>query len=185
MQSLNSSHSISNMRDVSVSTAMSMLRIDDERQVVQQKEHQAISRSVKPPSTPKIRHKTSISTGLRNLRINSAENALVLFQAPGDSLVAHKTPSQIPVLSKSEAVMANLATPSRTPRFSPQNASFLTKDSNITGFIAWDVEGRVENMEAMYEQLKDKFNGTDKERNTFEEAINLYKARSKFLCQVE
>jgi kinesin family protein C1 len=178
MQSLKSLRSVNNMRDVSVSTALSMLRIDEE-QPSPWKEHQAISSTIPPTSSSSSCHKPSISTGLRNLRIDSAESALVLFQAPGDSLVAPKTPSQIPVLSKPETHPATPATPSKNPKISPQKALYLTKDSNIPAFTAWDVRGRLEDMEAMYSELKDKFSGTNMERNGLEEAVALFKGRSK------
>jgi kinesin family member C1 len=184
MHSLKTLHPVNSMRehsmrDVSVSTAMSMLQIGEEPRKRQLKEHQAISNKLRPPSTPVSCHRASISTGRRNFKMDGTENALVLFQAPGDSLVAPRTPSQIPVLSKSEAVTTTPATPSRTPRTCPLKAPFLSKDSNITGFTAWDVQGRIEDMEFMYEQLIDKFSGTNAERNSLEEAIGLYKARSK------
>lgn len=116
---------------------------------------------------------------MRNLRITSAENAIILYQSPEDSLVAPKSPSQTPVLSKAEALKLSPATPRRTPRPSPQKTPYLTKDSNIPGFIAWDVRGRLEDMEAMYSELKDTLTGTSLERNGLEEAVSVYKARSK------
>ena len=177
MQPLESLRSLKSMRDVSVSTALSMLRIDEELPGPW-KEHQAISTTM-PPTSSKSCHKPSISTGVRNLRIDCAESALVLFQAPGDSLVAPKTPSQIPVLSKPETHPATPATPSKSVKISPQKTPYLTKDSNIPAFTAWDVRGRLEDMEAMYSELKDKFSGTNMERNGLEEAVALFKARSK------
>jgi kinesin family protein C1 len=157
-----------------------MLRIDEDPLHNPWKEHQAISSTSKPSATSAVRHKPSITSGLRNLRIDSAENALVLFQVPGDSLVAPKTPSQIPVLCKTEAASVTPATPCRTPKPSPQKIHYLTKDSNIPSFTAWDVRGRLEDMEAMYSELKDKFSGTNIERNGLEEAVGLFKTRSSF-----
>ena len=180
MHSLRSLRSVDNMRDVSVSTAMSMLRIDE--QLNPWIENQAIS-PTKTPTTPPLCHKPSIPASLRNLRTESAESALALSQALGDSLVAPNTPSQIPVLCKMEAPLATIATPSKTPKPSPQKISYLTKDSNIPAFTAWDVHGRLEDMEAMYSELKDKFSGTNIERNGLEEAVGLFKTRSK-LCSV-
>jgi kinesin family protein C1 len=183
MNSLRPLRSVGNLRDVSLSTGMSMLRIDESQLPDKSKENQAIVRD-KPPTTSKLSHKPSISTGLRNLRIDSNESAtaLMLYQAPGDSLVAPKTPSMIPVLSKAEAMPATPATPCRTPRISPNKTQFLTKDSNIPNFTAWDVRGRLEDMEAMYSELKDKFSGTSVERNGLEEAVVLYKARGQSCC---
>jgi kinesin family protein C1 len=181
-----SSRSTGNIRDVSVSTAMSRLCIDD-LECNRSPEHQASSR-IKPPSSPRLSHKPSIITGMRNLRLNdtSTENAMVLYQAPGDSLVAPKTPSQIPVLvkSKSKALRDTPTTPSRSHRSSPKKTNYLSKNSVVpsftesdVGFLAWDVRGRLEDMEAMYSELKDTLNGTTLERNGLDEAVAVYKAR--------
>jgi kinesin family member C1 len=170
-----------NNRDVSVSTAFSRLRIDEQNQGFQQG-HQAISTKMKPPRTNALSHKPSLTNGMRKLRTDSTENALVLFQASGDSLVAPKTQSHIPVLSKAEASNVTPVTPCRPPTISPTKTSFLSKDSNIVGFTAWDVRGRLEDMEAMYSELKDTLQGTNLERNGLEEAQALYKQRSKCPC---
>ena len=67
-----------------------------------------------------------------------------------------------------------------TPKTSPQKTPFLTKHSNIPAFTAWDVNGRLEHVESMFFELKDKLSDTkmERERNGFEEVVALYKARS-------
>lgn len=172
---------VNNMRDVSVSTAMSMLHISEEPRKVRQSEHQAISDKMKQPPTPGSCQKASISTGLRNFRIGSSESALVLFQDPKGGSVAPKTPSQIPVPFKSEAMITTPATPSRTPKTCPSQNNFLTKSSNIPGFVAFDVEGRLEDMKSMYDKLVDRVGETDAQRTGFHEAQELYKLKSKLL----
>lgn len=176
MHSLRSSQSLMNMRDASVSTAMGMLRIDEDSFPHDSQNHQASNGAAMPPSTSTLSHKYSISSGLRNLRIDSTENALVLFQAPGDSLVAPKTPSQIPVLSKMEAVVATPATP-KTPKKSPQKTPYLSKTSNIPAFTEFNVQGRLDSIEAMFSDLKDKFSGSAAERNGLEDAVAIYRTR--------
>jgi kinesin family protein C1 len=171
--------SVNSIRDVSVSTAMSGLTIAEEPRKAKSKEHQAISKEMRPPSTPGSCHQASISTGLRNFRIDSTESALVLFQSPGDTSVAPKTPSQIPVPSKSEAMITTPATPCRTPKTSPSKHYFLSKTSNITGFTAWDVDGRVQHMETIFGKVLEHFSGTNSERDHLEDAVSLYKSRSK------
>ena len=106
--------SIETIRDISVSTAMSRLRLDSEVSPSKRQEHQAISSSMRPPATKKLSHKPSINTGMRNLRIDRAETALVLYELPGDNLVAPKTPSHIPVLSKADASGFSPITPCKT-----------------------------------------------------------------------
>lgn len=177
MQSLRPQHSAANMRDVSVSTAMSGLRLDGEVRSKEQHEYQANSTRLRPPQS-RLSHKSSISSGLRGLRIDSSETALVLFEPPGES-AAPKSPCHIPVLSKAEASMEPPITPRRTPKPSPQKTPFLTKDSNVPGFTAWDVDVRIERMEGMFSEMQNKVTNTSLERSVLEEAIALYKERSE------
>jgi kinesin family protein C1 len=177
LHSLRSQRSIAQIREVSVSKASSRLCLDGEVSPRKPCEHQAIS-IMRPPTTTELSRNPSISTGMRNLRIDSSENALVLYQSPEDSLVAPKTLSHIPMLSKADAWTVSPATPCRTPRPSPQKTPYLTKDSNIPAFTAWDVHGLLEDMEAMYSELKQTLTGTSLERNGLEEAVAVYKARS-------
>jgi kinesin family protein C1 len=172
--------SVETIRDISVSTAMSRLRLDTEVSPSKRQEHQAISSNMRSPATKKLSHKPSINTGMRNLRIDRAETALVLYELPGDNPVAPKTPSHIPVLSKADASGFSPITPCKTPRpISPYKTPYLTKDSNIPAFTAWDVHNRLEDVEAMYAELKQSMQSTSSERNGLEEAVSVYKARSK------
>ena len=52
---------------------------------------------------------------------------------------------------------------------------FLTRDSRTQ---AWDTKGRLEDMEYLYSELKQKMSGTTSERNGLEETVEIYKARS-------
>lgn len=177
---LRSQPSMETIRNISVSTAMSRLSLDREVSPSKWKEHQAISSDMRPPATKKLSHKPSINTGMRNLRIDSGESALVLYELPGDSLVAPKTPSHIPVLSKADASGFSPITPRKTPRpISPYKTPYLTKDSNVPAFTAWDVHNRLEDVEAMYAELKQSMQSTSSERNGLEEAVSVYKARSQ------
>ena len=157
---------------------MSRLQIGEEDPIWQDGEHQATSTVTMQPSTKPLLHKASISTCMHDLRIDSEEKALTLCQAPGDDPIAPKTPSQIPVLSKQGSNIPTPAiSPCRTPKSFTHTPQYLTKDSNITSFLAWDVNGRLEDMEAMYSELKDVLTGTSLERNGLEEAVGVYKAR--------
>lgn len=182
LHSLRSHPSMGKIREVSVSTAMSRLCLDGEVSPSQRHEHQAISSNMGPPPIKKLSHKPSINTGMRNLGIDCAETALVLYESPGDSLVAPKTPSHIPVPSKADPFFSPV-TPYRTPRPSPNKNTYLTKDSNIPAFTAWDVHNRLEDVEAMYAELKQSMQSTSSERNGLEEAVAVYKARSQLSIQ--
>jgi kinesin family member C1 len=165
MDTLNSQRSLNGIREVSVSTAMSQLRLDD-------------GENSQPPSSRSLSHNPFVSNGSHHLENDGPEGVLVLFEPPEGSLVAAQTPSQIPVRSKRYSLNA---TPSRNPKTSPRKTSRLARDSNNDPFLAWDVRGRLEDMEAMYFEMKDKMAGTNLERSGLEEAVTLYKARGQCL----
>ncbi|KAK6586438.1 hypothetical protein PZA11_001495 [Diplocarpon coronariae] len=176
-QALRPARSTANFRDISVATAMARLRLDGEVKSNSMHEHQASSTKLQPARRSAINHKSSITRGLRGLEIDSAESVIVLFQPPEESSVALMTPSHIPVLSKCEAIMEPPMTPRRTPKPSPQKTPFLTKDSNVPGFTAWDVGERMERMEGLFSDIQSKVTSTTLERSVFEEAIAMYKER--------
>lgn len=156
---------------------MTRLKLDGEDESRDFDEHQAISFAQRPRSKTTQSHKPSVSRGPR--RHNSSETALVLYEDSGDSLVAPKTPSQIPVLSKMEAWKDTPATPCKLLKQSPQKIPYLTKDSNVTAFIAWDVDDRLERMESMYSKLEGTITSTTFDKSGLEEALAAYKARSE------
>ncbi|KAJ5039005.1 uncharacterized protein L3040_006678 [Drepanopeziza brunnea f. sp. 'multigermtubi'] len=175
-QALRHAESSANIRDVSVSTALSRLCIDGEVKSKDMSEYQANSTRMRPPKRLGLGHKSSI----RGLRIDSTENALMLFQPLEESSEAPVSPSHIPKLSRSDPFM-DPVTPRRTPKPSPQKTPFLTKDSNVPGFTAWDVDDRVARMEGMvsgiFSEIEQRVSKTTLEKNAFEEAVTLFKAR--------
>ncbi|KAI9787906.1 MAG: kinesin-like nuclear fusion protein [Candelina submexicana] len=132
----------------------------------------ATSIAVRPQSLAAVRslRDVSLSTAMKGLTIRPGSSP------SEEGLKAPITPSQIP---RSVTPFIQHTTPSKTPKrpVSPKkSAPFLTRDSNTQG-IAWDTRGRLEDMESLYAELKDKMNGTTNERNGLEEAVGVYKAR--------
>ncbi|KAF7897678.1 uncharacterized protein EAF01_008644 [Botrytis porri] len=166
------SHSQDSLRDLSVSTALSRLQINDE-QTDPTTGHNLNST---PRKDPRLRHKFSQSVGSRNLRVDNEEAALVLYQAPVHSSVAPKTPSHIPVLAKSEYFNSTPMTPCKSSKFSPAKKPCLTKDSNVSG-VAFDVRSRLESMEAMYARLASTVDGTGKDHDALRNAVSEYKTK--------
>lgn len=174
----NRSSFISSLREVSVSTAMSNMRLDDEGITPSEDdrviayEHNAVT----------LRHKSSNIT-MRRTRLVPSNVALLVEESPaaGGSLQALKTPSHIPVLQRAEPQETHVtATPSKTRHsLSPTKTPYLTKDSNITALTAWDTRGRLEDVESMYEDLKRTMDGESLERNGLKETVSIYKVRSK------
>ena len=159
------------LRDVSVSTALSKLRFDD---TCYESEQMRISDST---AAPLKNFNISTYAAMRKSKVVNSSGAVILYGNAEQSLVAPKTPSHIPISKRAEASFATPATPSKSAKNPSTQLQFLTKDSNIPAFTAWDVHGRLEDMEAMYSELKKTLTGTSLERNGLEEAIAQYKAR--------
>lgn len=171
--SMRSLRSEENLRELSVSTALSRLSINDD----QTNPAPGYYMNGSPRKDTRSRHKFSQSVGYRNLRVDNEEAALVLYRAPDDSSVAPRTPSQIPVLAKSEFGNSTTVSPCKTSRFSPTKKPFLTKDSNVPALIAFDVRSRLESMEAMYARLEQSVTGTGKDHDELRNAVSAYKAK--------
>jgi kinesin family protein C1 len=58
---------------------------------------------------------------------------------------------------------------------------FLTKESNVTNFAGWDVDGRLDQFESQFKVMKEAFEGTMTDRKALEEAIDLAKNRGRCL----
>lgn len=170
-------------RNSSLSVAMARLNFEGDTKRSVSREYQAISTRTRPPSTSLKSIKPARSAVLRNQKTRNKENALVLCEDREDSSVAlvPKNSSQIPVPLKAEAPREIIATPCKNPKLSPQkNTPFLAKDSNLTGFTAWDVDSRLHTMESMFSEMKKTVNMTANDRAGFEEVLNLHKTRGTF-----
>lgn len=184
VQSAPRQSSVSNGRDLSLSEGMSMLKLDEENVFDPKNGYRQTLDTSKDLPIPAKHHKRSFSASMRNIGVGSSDNALVLFQGFENSLVAPKTPSQIPVFRKpehkSEGLIAAPETPCRIPKPSPIKSQFLSKDSNIPGFTAWDVDARLGSIESMYADLQEKIKSTTTDRSEMEEEVGVYKLKSEF-----
>ena len=118
----------------------------------------------------------SLSTAMRGLTLKSWS-----CSADAEDANPSTSPSHIP---KPLPVQVTPPSPSwlppkvpKTPKHSasPKKLPFLTRDSRLQ---AWDTKGRLEDMEHLYSELKERMNGTTNERNGLEDALDIYKARS-------
>lgn len=162
--------------EVSVKSAPSELSIDD---AMTGSGHQLHPKGLNSPDISLAISKTSSIAAMRKSKIESS-NALILFQSDDRSLVAPKTPQYSTL--KAEALPATPATPSKPQRKSPQKTHFLTKGSNVTALTAWDgdVHGRLDNVEALFSELKQSLEGSSMERSQLEEALGIYQTRRKY-----
>lgn len=101
------------------------------------------------------------------------------------SAVIHKTPAQEhgaeAALEQFETVLLTaVKTPaSPTKSYSPAKPQFLTKESTLTGFTAWDVDERLHTVESQFSVLKEVMNSSLTNKKALEEAMDLAKTRGK------
>lgn len=69
--------------------------------------------------------------------------------------------------------------PPRSLSRSPTKQMFLTKESRLTNFAAWDVDERLQDLDTQFRQMKDVMNSTLTERKGLDEALELAKTRGK------
>ncbi|GAO16626.1 hypothetical protein UVI_02012480 [Ustilaginoidea virens] len=79
-------------------------------------------------------------------------------------------------LAQIEQLISACKAPVSPPK-SPSLVKFLRKDSNLAGFTAWDVDGKMDSMESQFKELKDIMSATLTERRGHEDALELAKAR--------
>ena len=97
---------------------------------------------------------------------------------PAVDMDSPKTPSQIPRRKPSKSTLQDVPSPIKSPKKTPTFIPFLTRHSN-TKAIAWDTRGRLEDMETLYSQLKNKMNDTTNESSGLKETVAIYKTRCR------
>ena len=116
----------------------------------------------------------SIASAMSRLNLNGEEPRPALRP----SSEAPSTPSQIPKLVQSVPSQVATPSPSKTPRKSAKRFNgFLTRDSNIE--VAWDTDTRLEEVETICSEFKERFNSATMDSNSWKDMIADYKARSK------
>ena len=88
-----------------------------------------------------------------------------------------KTPSHIPKLAPRPALAAETPSPTKSPK-KKASRQFLTRDTNTLS--AFDTESRMDDMENMFSQMKEKVDSAATERESLKEAMSMYKIRSMF-----
>ena len=66
-----------------------------------------------------------------------------------------------------------------SPSKSPSPQKFLTKYSNVTDYLVWDVDGRVGDMESQFKELKDMVNSSLTQKKGHDDAFELAKTRGR------
>ena len=88
-----------------------------------------------------------------------------------------QTPSQIPKAIPRVAFPAEIPSPSKSPQKTPKALpKYLNRESNLT--IAFDTDQRLEEVENMCSQFKEKMDGATTESKSLKEMMAVYKIRS-------
>lgn len=119
---------------------------------------------------------SSLSTKFNTLSLKNGPTQ----SAPKVDVEVPATPSHIPKLVPQVALPAETPSPSKppkkTPRTLPPLPLYLNRASNEV--IAWDTGSRLEEVENMCSQFKEKMDGATTESRGLKEIIGVYKIRS-------
>lgn len=138
-----------------------------------------------------LKREASLSTALNSLSLNGeagqrALSAVVIHSrslsptrsVPKAEVEVPPTRSHIPKLAPRVTLPAETPSPSKPPRKTPKVLpKFLNKDSNT--HIAWDTDSRLEEVENMCSQFKEKWDGATTESKSLKEMMAVYKIRSE------
>lgn len=184
-------------REVSISTMMGKLSLKDERaydsnskrsQVISNKENcPPNSIPALAPAPVSLRSSSEQESNINFRQSRSDEAAVVPYSRPEecgyDAVSAPKTPPHsakhaLRVLDSFEnTLLTSTKKYTQSPTKSPSKAQFLTKDSNIRAFTAWDMDLRLVEVEAQFKQMKEVMNISLKDKTHMEEVIDMAKAR--------
>lgn len=132
----------------------------------------------------------SLSTALNSLNLNGESSLAAPIAeveefspshmerpAPKAEVEVPKTPSHIPKFAHRVTLPSETPSPCKPPQKTPKALPmFVNKDSNIR--IAWDTDSRLEEVENMCSQFKEKMDGATTESKSLKEMMAVYKIRS-------
>lgn len=184
-------------RDFSISTMMGKLSLDDERPNGNLfTRDQAISTKENCPPSPSPLRQSEFP--LENVTLRPAQSRREYDTATPvvrseDSRASIMAPPMTPpdsaqyamdALDKfGETLFASTRKRPESPSKTPSKASFLTKDSNLTAFTAWDMDGRLVEMEAQFKAMKDVMNVSLTDKKAMEDVIEMAKTRGRHLME--
>lgn len=173
-------------RDISISTMMGNLSLNDERayaglskrnQVILYQESQSPSLSLR--SSGKQMESITFRQQQREEATSflQREDSRVCIMAPPKT--PHSTEAAQKMLeSFEETLLASTRRHTESPTKSPSKVRpFLTKDSNLRTFTAWDVDERLIEVEAQFKAMKEVMSGSLSDKKAMEEVIDMAKTR--------
>ncbi|KAI9155138.1 LOW QUALITY PROTEIN: Kinesin-like protein klpA [Paramyrothecium foliicola] len=157
----NSSHtSPTSIRESSLATRFNKLSLNDDKSLPSGSEIGS-----RPPQ---------LSTNLSNITITRQRRIKELPMKTKSPLMDNMLKRQVEKVQDSISAVKAAASPTKSP--SPHKL-FLTKDSNLTGYTGWDVDGRVDVMESRFKELSDMVHNSLEAKQAHDEALELAKTR--------
>ncbi|KAK1978340.1 kinesin motor domain-containing protein [Colletotrichum cereale] len=180
----NSTSQMNSQREVSLSSRFGALSIKDDTSTTSTQDEDQVVFS-------RANSVSSLSTPASTAQVSTRASRKALMRPPDLSpkkrqashMTDPATPS--PDSKRARAMMERLEetimtikdsrSPARSP--SPSRQCFLTKDSNLTQFIGWDVEGRVAELDSQFKQVKESMNVMLSDKELMDERVEMYKKR--------
>lgn len=173
------------LREVSISTMMGNLSLEDERayagrlkpsQAILAKENLPPFVSL-PPSSTQVANSACKQEAKDCLQ---QEDSRVCTMAPPKTPVS-TADAQKALDTFEETLLASTRKRPGSPTKSPSKIRpFLTKDSNTRTFTAWDVDERLVEVEAQFKAMKEVMNGSLSDKKAMEEVIEMAKTRGMY-----
>lgn len=124
------------------------------------------------PGPTKYMHQVSLSTAMSSLSLHGKP-----WSTPMVDSETPCTPSQIPKRAPSVTVPWETPSPTKSPRKTPTNLAYLTRDSNTRVAPKWDTDNRLTLMEQQYSQVKEIIDSATMESNSLKELNEVYKGK--------
>ncbi|KAG8161293.1 hypothetical protein KVR01_009557 [Diaporthe batatas] len=182
-------------RDFSITTMMGKLSLDDERpNGILLTRDQAISTKENCPPSPSPLRQPELpleNVTLRPAQSRREDDATAPVVCSEESRASIMAPPKTPPNSAQyamdamdkfgETLFASTRKCPESPSKTPSKPSFLTKDSNLTAFTAWDMDGRLVEMEAQFKAMKEVMNVSLTDKKGMENIIEMAKTRASEL----
>lgn len=148
------------------------------------------TQATSPPSTPTPVSTALIKSGIPILPAVTARSRLAGAQnlewTPGEGSqngqVAPKTPSHRDMqlfIQRLQNNVKDALTPARGASPSPTKAAYLSKYSNVTGFVATDIDERLGKFENDFQKMKDMMDSAAMDKDRYVEELDLAKRRGR------
>lgn len=160
-------------REVSLSAAFSGLSLSSAK--ARKSSSGSLQRPKHHPSLERIREEVSPS------KIPKFSCSPTIRHAASTQAL-QSTPCRSPFKSTTSTSGGGLRTPGISVpcgRYNDEIPVFLTKEK-LTSVPAWDTNGRLQDMEAMYIELRTQFASAAETKNSMEETLSAYKTQSMF-----